>query len=119
MNATSAIEPAALARLQKLGGAKLIAQMIDLFLDNAPQRINAARAAERTGDLNGVARAAHSLKSSAGYLGAAAVAELAARIEREASAENPDPIAPLLDELEAACSLALTDLSVQRKELSL
>ena len=60
----------ALQRLERFGGRKLRDELTALFLAEAPTRIEAARRALAAGDAAGVRAAAHSLKSSAGQLGA-------------------------------------------------
>ncbi len=71
MNApTPTLDQAVLDRLLDWGGDTLLARMIDLFLEAAPARVEEIEDASVTGDLEALARAAHSLKSSAGNLGA-------------------------------------------------
>ena len=55
--------------------------MIDLFLEYAGQKIVEARAAQVAGNLTGVEKAVHPIKSSAGNVGARRIQELALQIE--------------------------------------
>ena len=71
----------ALERIAKLGGEGLVRKMIDAFLENAERRVGAAREVLDSGALDAVARAAHSLNSSAGNVGATRLMELAREIE--------------------------------------
>lgn len=96
------VDDAALAKLRDLGGPEFLVKLIDVFLKNVPERIGAARAGERAGDLEAVEQAAHALKSSAGNLGAARLRDLAARIEDLAEARGSEGLSALLDELETA-----------------
>jgi HPt (histidine-containing phosphotransfer) domain-containing protein len=64
------LEPAAVERLLRLGGADLVRQMIELYLRHGPERIAALAAGVAAGDAGQVERAAHTLKSTAGNLGA-------------------------------------------------
>jgi HPt (histidine-containing phosphotransfer) domain-containing protein len=82
---TNALDPAALARLRKLGGDKFVGEMIDLFLSYGGKQVAEARAAWQAGNLAGVAAAAHALKSSAGNVGAEQVRKLAAQTEQSAT----------------------------------
>jgi HPt (histidine-containing phosphotransfer) domain-containing protein len=91
-----------LARLEDIGGRDFVVEMIDLFLQVAPQRLDDARRGEQAGDLEAIAKAAHSLKSSAGNLGADAVQELAEQVEQLASACAAEAVSPLLRRLEQA-----------------
>lgn len=81
-------DPEAIRQLQALGGPALVEKMIRLFLENTPRRIGAAVAGERAGDWSAVEHAAHSLKSSAAYLGLTGLRDGAARIER-CAAQGP------------------------------
>jgi HPt (histidine-containing phosphotransfer) domain-containing protein len=94
--------PVAIQRLLEAGGPALLKQMIGLFLQNTPLRIAAAVAGEKAGDWLAVERAAHSMKSSAGYLGFPGLSEQAARIEELAVQRRGDEIRPLIQELSDA-----------------
>jgi HPt (histidine-containing phosphotransfer) domain-containing protein len=72
---------AAVERLQRLGGAVLLRGMLELFLTQAPERVRALEAAAAAGDAARVEKAAHSLKSSAGNLGALRLQHAAALLE--------------------------------------
>src|SRR2546422_10344193 len=100
MGDDTCIDGEALARLRRIGKEKLLHDMIDLFLQHAPNWISTAPAGQQTGDFESLERAAHSLKSSAGNMGARAVQELARKIEHLAEEKNHAAIAPLLDELD-------------------
>jgi HPt (histidine-containing phosphotransfer) domain-containing protein len=76
--------------------------MIDLFLRQTPDQLREVRAALAVGDLGGVQRVAHSLKSSAGNFGARAVQELAFQIERAAAESDASHLAERVGQLEQA-----------------
>src|SRR5947209_5788250 len=97
MNNVSGIDPQGLVRLSKIGGPDFVGQMIDLFLEEAPERLDAAREAEKAGDLGAVADAAHSLKSSARNFGAERLADLAENIEITARSPGGENVSALLD----------------------
>ncbi len=76
------MDPAAVVRLQRLGGDKLVRQMIRLYLENAGERMGQIDAGiPDDGDLDETRRGAHSLKSSAANVGALRVSALAAELE--------------------------------------
>ncbi|MDX1622652.1 MAG: Hpt domain-containing protein [Gemmatimonadota bacterium] len=75
------VDPAGLERLRRLGGEALASKMVALFSELGEDRIAAARAAVADGDLETLERAAHSLKSSAGNVGAVRLQEQAQRVE--------------------------------------
>jgi HPt (histidine-containing phosphotransfer) domain-containing protein len=112
------IDPAALARLRRLGGDKLLRDMIDLFLQHAPQRVEQALAAGAAGNLPDIGRAVHSLKSSAANVGATALHQLSAQIEAVATGETPGDAIALLADLQATFDRARVSLEQQRKELA-
>ena len=94
------LAPDALERLAEWGGDELVSKMVELFLQVTPDRVQAIRSGLRDEDMKKVERGAHSLRSSAGNLGAKRVQELAGRIEELASLGNREGLAPLVGELE-------------------
>ena len=77
------------AHLDQLGarfGAPFVAQIVDLFVEQADGLLNAARDAVHRGDVDGITAAAHALKSSAANVGARRLSALAAEIEKHGRA---------------------------------
>jgi HPt (histidine-containing phosphotransfer) domain-containing protein len=70
-----------LRELQEDGDDDLLGELIDLFLADAPARIDAIRAAVARQDWAALTAPAHSLKGSCGSLGAFPLAELCGRLE--------------------------------------
>lgn len=108
------IDPKMLERLRKLGGDDLLRRMVNLFGTFAEPKLHDALAAYRAGDLDGVERAAHSLKSSAANLGAQRVYELADKAERMASERIDAGLGAVLEELAAAFGRAKQRLQEER-----
>ena len=87
-DASSAIEAldetvlAALAEAQEEGEPDLIVELIDLYLDDAPQWTAAIRAAITEPDAIALKRAAHTLKGSSGSMGVRQVAEVCRLMEQ-------------------------------------
>jgi HPt (histidine-containing phosphotransfer) domain-containing protein len=108
------LDRGALDRLIRIGGQEFLVEMIDLFLEHAPERLDAARSALDQGDFPAVYRAAHSLKSTAGNLGARNVQGVAERIETSARAEDAASIGPLLEELARHYRDARVELEAER-----
>jgi HPt (histidine-containing phosphotransfer) domain-containing protein len=81
MNVIDTETLAALRSLQEDGDDDLLAELIDLFLDDAPGRIAAIRAAVEVSDWGALAERAHSLKGSCASLGAVHMALLCGRLE--------------------------------------
>ena len=91
------------AHLDQLGarfGAPFVAQLIDLFLQQADGLLKAARAAVLAGDVNAITAAAHALKSSAANVGARTFSVLAAEVEKRGrSGDSASAIAPAVERL--------------------
>jgi two-component system sensor histidine kinase/response regulator len=73
----------ALARLD--GDEAFFAELTRLFLEDAPELLRKMDSAIGSGDGDGLQRAAHGMKSAAGYLGATAVVAAAGTLETLAS----------------------------------
>lgn len=108
------LDPAALERLLRIGGQDFLIEMIELFLEHAPHRLAAARAAFDAGEITTVYRAAHSLKSTAGNLGARALQATAEQAETRAAAEDVEAIPPLLTEMEERYERVRGELETER-----
>ncbi len=98
-----------LRALREPGQPDPLAELVDLFLIDAPERLHRIQHGWHSGDLKAVQHAAHSLKGSASNLGVQRLAKLAAQLEKEAKAgalQQPEPqVAALLAELEAVTQL--------------
>jgi len=95
----SVIHKATFEELKNLSGADFINELIDAFLDDAPNMIHAMRSALTTKDVDTFRRNAHSLKSNANTFGANELGELAKELERMGRENNLD-IGVRLDTLE-------------------
>jgi HPt (histidine-containing phosphotransfer) domain-containing protein len=111
------IDPVALERLKRLGGGKLLRDMLDLFLEHTPVRMAAAAASFSQGDLAGVNQAAHSLKSSAANLGARTLRDYAEQVEHVAAGEQAGDLASLIAHLQEAFAQARAALEKERQGL--
>ena len=96
-----ATDDAALDRLRRFGGSKLLSEMISLFLAAAPERLGAARTGLDARDAAAVEMSLHSLKSSSAQLGALRMQRLCERGEREARGGSLDGTSIILGELDA------------------
>jgi HPt (histidine-containing phosphotransfer) domain-containing protein len=79
----------------------LLQRVVAQFMITAPSLVAAIRAQTDAGDSEAVWRAAHSLKSSAGAIGATQLAHRCADIESTARNVGLGPVAPLLAGLDA------------------
>ncbi len=96
---TMSLDTTAMERLRRLGGQEFLVEMIDLFLDHGPQRLESIRNGMHAGNAPLVHQSAHSLKSTAGNLGGRAVQDLAQEIETLAAGGELDQAAPLVERL--------------------
>jgi CheY-like chemotaxis protein/HPt (histidine-containing phosphotransfer) domain-containing protein len=88
----------------RLGGdRKLLREVIAIFRAQTPELLAAIRKGAKSGDADGVKRAAHTLKGSLGTLHAPRAYEAAARLEalarRGETADIPTAVASLLQEM--------------------
>lgn len=105
----------ALRDLQEEGETDLLAELIDLFLGDAPQRITGMRTAIETRDWSGLAARAHSLKGSCSSLGAVHMAGLCARLEAMGrDRAGRDEAAAVQGELESQYALVRDALARER-----
>lgn len=110
MTQPPSIDAGALDRLREWGGDKLVGQMIRLFLENSPARMDQIRKGAGDGDSDEAEKGAHSLKSSAANVGAEKVRELAAQMERLAISGDMDGYRALVPRLEAEYGGAIVEL---------
>ena len=99
--AAQVLDEAIIAELDSLEGA-VLADLVALFFDEAPERLSELGGAVDRADTAAVARMAHTLKGNSSTLGAAHVARIAAELETAAKAGDLTPAAALLDALRGA-----------------
>ncbi len=110
---TQVIDASAFAALRETAGAEFVKELIDTFLQEAPEMLTDLRAALAAMDADRFRRAAHSLKSNANTFGALALGALARDLELSgvaaASARGAQALTPLEDEY-ASVAAALAGL---------
>ncbi len=106
------IDPAALERLEEWGGPGLSKEIVQLFLDHGPVRMDQIRGAMDGDDLEAPERGAHSLKSSAANVGAHHVHKVASEVELAASGGDLQRVRELIPNLEEAYAQATRELEV-------
>ena len=114
MSDREVIDSKALERLQEWGGPRLQRQMMKLFLEHAPERMDQIRKGLADTDVHMVELGSHSLKSSAGNVGAASVQELAEQVENAAADKDLTTAEGLLPDLESAFDEARSALEEMR-----
>ena len=101
--------------LALMGGDRdLLLELIDVFFEDAPLRIEAVRRALADRDAEALYRAAHALKGSAGNFGAPDVVGRANRLEALARENNLDAAALEFEFLETDMNQLVADLAAAR-----
>lgn len=100
MKVVEGIEPSAIASLKKIGGSNLVKKMILAFHKNVPNRILSAYEGAKNREIEDIERAAHSIKSSAGNLGAVQMQGLSQNLEKIAGRKENADYQALISELE-------------------
>ncbi len=104
------VDPEAIRRLLRAGGPDLVEKMLLLFLANTPDRLSRMRTGAEGADWASLERAAHSMKSSAAYLGLGDLHARAEEAERLAREGRGPEIRPLLEGLDRAFSAVQGEL---------
>jgi HPt (histidine-containing phosphotransfer) domain-containing protein len=104
---TEAVDAAVLADLEEMqeeGGPSFVAELIGLYLEDAPRKLAQMRASARAADDAALRRAAHGLKGSSSNLGAFGVAAVCVELERacDSSGQTTALLARLAREMERA-----------------
>ena len=105
----------AFEELQLDDGSDLIVELIDLYLQDLPQRVREIHEASIKAEWALLRRAAHGLKGSSGNLGVRHVAEICEKLERMDSHDSPTAVAALLRLLEYESAMASASLAAVRQ----
>jgi HPt (histidine-containing phosphotransfer) domain-containing protein len=85
--------------LRELGGEDdpgLLAELIQMFLEDAPGRMKEIEKALASGDIKSLEHAAHTLKSSSANIGARGLSSICKRMEELARAKSTEGMPELL-----------------------
>ena len=113
MSALPLIDSEAINNLRALGSDdddSFLREIVALFLEDTPKRFEELRTSKLAGVLDGVARAAHSVKGSASNLGAMRVRAVAEKLEYAAKQNGLDGLEALQAELESEFAEAQVEL---------
>lgn len=106
------LDERAIRRLEEWGGGEFPRKMITIVLSNSPARMEEIRSGLAAGDAKVVEAGSHSLKSSAGNVGAVRLQKLLLEMELSAAEGNLQGLRdrlPLLEEtFEATCEALRT-----------
>jgi HPt (histidine-containing phosphotransfer) domain-containing protein len=98
------LDPVVIENLRQLtlaGEPDVLAEVLHLFLEDVPRRIAKLRAACTAGDAIEVYKAAHSLKGSAGNIGAKALSAVCRQLDDKGRAGDLAGAIQLIDVLDA------------------
>jgi HPt (histidine-containing phosphotransfer) domain-containing protein len=90
-----------LRQLTPPGEPDVLAEVLRLFLQEAPPRIERLRNAWAGGNIEEMRRVAHSLKGSAGNIGARRLYDVCRRLDEQGRSDDRSGVGPLIDELAA------------------
>jgi CheY-like chemotaxis protein len=85
---------------QKAGEPDKLARIVNLFIEDVPIQLAAIRRAVERGDSQEVEEKAHMLKGGSGYMGAARMAQMCARLEELGASGELSRVPELLDAVE-------------------
>ena len=100
----------ALRQLTPPGEPDILAEILKLFLDDVPVRIERLRNAAAMGNIQEVHRSAHSLKGSAGNIGARDLYEVCRQIDERGKAGDLAGAAALVDALKVEFARVETEI---------
>jgi len=101
------------------GNGKLVREVVDVFMEDAPAMISRLRDAAGVRDSVKLASAAHALKGAAGLFAEGRAYESARRLERLAKAGDLSAAGPALADVEADVSQLIAELRDLRDKLPL
>jgi HPt (histidine-containing phosphotransfer) domain-containing protein len=101
----------ALLQLETPGKPSVLLPIVDTFLADAARHLDSIRAGSRTGDTEAISLAAHSLKGTAGSLGAARLAKVALDIESHRSGVVSETTVDALEDTLTLTRSAYDDLA--------
>ena len=96
------------------GDRDLLLELIEVFFEDAPQRVEAVRRALADRDAEALYKAAHALKGSAGNFGAPNVVRRANRLEALARENDLDAAALEFEFLETDVNQLIAELAAAR-----
>ena len=90
----------ALRALQRQGKPDLLVKLINIYLEDSVRLLEALRRAHSEGDVGGLKRQAHSLKSSSASVGALRLASLCKELEAMVRGESPELVNRRISQIE-------------------
>ncbi len=107
------IDPEAIASLRDLNptdGGEFLREIVGIYIEDTPKRLEELRAGLASGDIASFARAAHTIKGSSANVGAMALRGVSERLEMMARSTGLSGVEPLIADCEAQFALARDEL---------
>ena len=113
--APDALDPEVLRELRSLASPETFLSSVAIFLERSAEHVESIANAAARADLEAAMRAAHSLRGSAGVLGARELARACAALEERALAGEADGLAALVQAVESEYARAREALERERQ----
>ena len=107
------LDPESIENLRALGAEgddSFLKEIIGIFIEDTPQRIQELRTAFAASDQTTFSRAAHSIKGSASNLGALRLRAVAEKLEHSSKQQGLAQLDQMIPELEAEFQIARAEL---------
>jgi PAS domain S-box-containing protein len=104
--------------LEAHAGPRALAEVIDVFLQTIPRRLDDLRQAQARGDAESVRAVTHSLKGASAQIGARGMADLCVQIEAVVRGGDVTGLGDLLTALEADYAAVSASLREERRRVS-
>lgn len=97
------------------GDEEIFGELCDIFLDDAPKRLAAIRAALEARDATGVKAAAHAFKGAAGVFDASGIVDAARRLEQMGDQGRLEGSDAVFRELEVFSRILIDEIRATRE----
>jgi PAS domain S-box-containing protein len=104
--------------LEAHAGPRALAEVIDVFLQTIPRRLDDLRQAHTRGDAESIRAVTHSLKGAAAQIGARGMADICVQIEALVRGGDVSALGDLLTALESDYAVVSTSLREERRRVS-
>ncbi len=100
-----------LRELNPEDGGEFLREIVSIYLEDTPKRIDEMKAALAKGDQAGFARAAHTIKGSSANVGAKLMKAIAERLEHTARKEGLANVGAMIADCEAEFAVVSAELT--------
>jgi len=104
--------------LEAHAGPRALAEVIDVFLQTIPRRLDDLRQAHARADVDSIRALAHSLKGASAQIGARGMADLCVQIEAVVRGGEVTALGELLTELESDYAVVSASLREERRRVA-